>query len=73
MSIVSIIIGDGDLFLHSNYNNNMKKEDQISFASNRQNVQKLKIVMVGDQNVGKSSIIIRYVKNDFDKTNNVIQ
>jgi GTPase SAR1 family protein len=50
----------------------MKKDDQISFASNRQNVLKLKIVMVGDQNVGKSSIIIRYVKNDFDKTNNVI-
>lgn len=51
----------------------MKKDDQISFASNRQNVLKLKIVMVGDQNVGKSSIIIRYVKNDFDRTNNVIQ
>ena len=50
----------------------MKKDDQISFASNRQNVLKLKIVMVGDQNVGKSSIIIRYVKNDFDRTNNVI-
>jgi GTPase SAR1 family protein len=72
MGIVSIIIGDGNLLLHSNYNINMKKEDQISFASNRQNVQKLKIVMVGDQNVGKSSIIIRYVKNDFDKTNNVL-
>lgn len=51
----------------------MKKDDQISFASNRQAVQKFKIVMVGDQNAGKSSIIIRYVKNDFDKTNNVIQ
>ena len=50
----------------------MKKDDQIRFASNRQNVLKLKIVMVGDQNVGKSSIIIRYVKNDFDRTNNVI-
>lgn len=51
----------------------MKKDDQISFSSNRQSVQKFKIVMVGDQNAGKSSIIIRYVKNDFDKTNNVIQ
>jgi GTPase SAR1 family protein len=28
--------------------------------------------MVGDQNSGKSSIIIRYVKNDFDRTSNVI-
>jgi GTPase SAR1 family protein len=28
-------------------------------------------VLVGDQNVGKSSIIVRYIKNDFDKTNNV--
>jgi GTPase SAR1 family protein len=27
--------------------------------------------MVGDQNAGKSSVIIRYVKNDFDRTNNV--
>lgn len=34
-------------------------------------MQKFKIVMVGDQNAGKSSIIIRYVKNDFDRTNNV--
>jgi GTPase SAR1 family protein len=34
-------------------------------------MQKFKIVMVGDQNAGKSSIIIRYVKNDFDRTSNV--
>lgn len=49
----------------------MKKDDQISFASTRASIQKFKIVMVGDQNAGKSSIIIRYVKNDFDRTNNV--
>jgi GTPase SAR1 family protein len=49
----------------------MKKDDQISFTSTRAAMQKFKIVMVGDQNSGKSSIIIRYVKNDFDKTNNV--
>jgi|JI6StandDraft_1071083.scaffolds.fasta_scaffold07947_8 GTPase SAR1 family protein len=49
----------------------MKKDDQISFASNRLAVQKFKIVLVGDQNAGKSSIIVRYIKNDFDKTNNV--
>lgn len=50
----------------------MKQQDQISFASNRLAIQKFKIVLVGDQNVGKSSVIVRYIKNDFDKTNNVI-
>jgi len=50
----------------------MKKDDQISFASNRLSIQKFKVVLVGDQNAGKSSILIRYIKNEFDKTNNVI-
>jgi GTPase SAR1 family protein len=49
----------------------MKKDDQISFASNRLSIQKFKVVLVGDQNAGKSSILIRYIKNEFDKTNNV--
>ena len=30
-----------------------------------------KVVMLGDQAVGKSSIINRYIKNEFDKTHNV--
>lgn len=37
--------------------------DQISFASNRNSMQKFKVVLVGDQNVGKSSIIARYTRN----------
>lgn len=37
--------------------------DQISFSSNRNTMQKFKVVLVGDQNVGKSSIIARYIKN----------
>jgi GTPase SAR1 family protein len=37
--------------------------DQISFSSNRNSMQKFKVVLVGDQNVGKSSIIGRYIRN----------
>ena len=37
--------------------------DNISFSSNRSSIQKYKIVLVGDQNVGKSSIIARYIRN----------
>ncbi len=46
--------------------------DQISFSSNRNSIQKFKIVLVGDQNVGKSSIIARYIRNEFDPTKNVL-
>ena len=45
--------------------------DQISFSSNRNSIQKFKVVLVGDQNVGKSSIIARYIRNEFDPTKNV--
>ncbi len=37
--------------------------DQISFYSNRNTIKKFKVVLVGDQNVGKSSIIARYIRN----------
>ena len=46
--------------------------DQISFSSNLNTIQKFKVVLVGDQNVGKSSIISRYIRNEFDPTKNVI-
>jgi GTPase SAR1 family protein len=46
--------------------------DSISFSSNRNSIQKFKIVLVGDQNVGKSSIIARYIRNEFDPTKNVL-
>ena len=46
--------------------------DNISFSSNRNSIQKFKIVLVGDQNVGKSSIIARYIRNEFDPTKNVL-
>lgn len=45
--------------------------DQISFSSNRSTIQKFKVVLIGDQNVGKSSIISRYIRNEFDPTKNV--
>ncbi len=45
--------------------------DLISFSSNRNSIQKFKVVLVGDQNVGKSSIISRYIRNEFDMTKNV--
>lgn len=45
--------------------------DQISFSSNRNSMQKFKVVLVGDQNVGKSSMIARYIRNEFDPTKNV--
>ena len=45
--------------------------DQISFSSNRNSIQKFKVVLVVDQNVGKSSIIARYIRNEFDPTKNV--
>jgi GTPase SAR1 family protein len=32
---------------------------------------KLKIVLLGNQSVGKSSIIEKYVKDSFDETSNV--
>ena len=47
--------------------------DSISFSSNRSSIQKFKVVLVGDQNVGKSSIIARYIRNEFDPTKNVSQ
>ena len=47
--------------------------DNLSFSSNRSSIQKFKIVLVGDQNVGKSSIIARYIRNEFDPTKNVRQ
>lgn len=31
-----------------------------------------KVVMLGDQAVGKSSIINRYIKNEFDRAHNVL-
>jgi GTPase SAR1 family protein len=37
--------------------------DQISFSSNRNTIQKYKVVLIGDQSVGKSSIISRYIRN----------
>ena len=45
--------------------------DQISFSSNRNTIQKFKVVLVGDQTVGKSSSIARYIRNEFDPTKNV--
>ena len=50
---------------------NYNMSDSISFSSNRNSIQKFKIVLVGDQNVGKSSIIARYIRNEFDPTKNV--
>ena len=49
----------------------MKKEDEeISFATNKKNMMKFKLVFVGDQAVGKSSIITRFIKDQFDPAHN---
>lgn len=49
----------------------IKKEDEeISFATSKKNMLKFKLVFVGDQAVGKSSIITRFIKNQFDPTHN---
>ena len=66
---------DWDVYFKKyNILNNWKSNimnDQISFSSNRNSIQKFKVVLVGDQNVGKSSIIARYIRNEFDPTKNV--
>lgn len=50
----------------------MRKDDEtISMATGKATVVKFKIVFVGDQGVGKSSIISRFIKNEFDQSHNV--
>lgn len=46
-------------------------DDEISYATNKKHTIKFKIVFIGDQSVGKSSIINRFIKNEFDTTHNV--
>ena len=41
----------------------MKREDEISFATGKTGVVKFKVVFLGDQGVGKSSVITRFIKN----------
>lgn len=49
-----------------------REEDEISYATNKKSTIKLKFVFVGDQNVGKSSIITRFIKNEFNSTHYVL-
>ena len=44
----------------------------ITSSQSNRNAQKFRIVFLGDQGVGKSSIIERYTNNKFDETHNVI-
>lgn len=48
-----------------------RAEDNISFTTNKKNKIKFKVVFIGDQAVGKSSIINRFIKNEFEATHNV--
>lgn len=48
-----------------------KDEEEISYATNKKNLLKSKIVFVGDQYVGKTSIITRFIKDTFDSDRNV--
>ena len=50
---------------------NKKDNDVLSYATNKKNLQKYKIVFIGDQNVGKSAIINRFVNNNFDESHHV--
>jgi len=43
--------------------NSKPNERPDLISSNRNSMQKFKVVLVGDQNVGKSSIIGRYIRN----------
>ncbi len=38
-------------------------DEELSYATHRKHTLKFKIVFIGDQNVGKSSIINRFIKN----------
>jgi GTPase SAR1 family protein len=67
-NIVANKLKESDIFSITQYS----MSDNISFSSNRSTIQKYKIVLVGDQNVGKSSIIARYIRNEFDPSKNVI-
>jgi GTPase SAR1 family protein len=46
-------------------------DELISYATNKRNIKKQKLVFVGEQNVGKTSIINRFIKNSFDASHNV--
>ena len=48
-----------------------KFDEDLSYATHKKHTVKYKIVFVGDQAVGKSSIINRFIKNEFDATHNV--
>ena len=50
---------------------NSKLDEELSYATNKKHTIKFKVVFVGDQAVGKSSIINRFIKNEFDATHNV--
>ncbi len=43
--------------------NNKKEDEELSFATSKKNMLKFKLVFIGDQAVGKSSIINRFIKN----------
>lgn len=40
-----------------------KYEEELSYATHKKHTVKFKIVFIGDQSVGKSSIINRFIKN----------
>ena len=48
-----------------------KDEEELSYATNKRDIQKTKIVFIGDQYVGKTSIINRFIKDTFDNSHNV--
>jgi GTPase SAR1 family protein len=48
-----------------------KMDEELSYATHKKHTMKFKIVFIGDQSVGKSSIINRFIKNEFDTTHNV--
>lgn len=49
-----------------------KFEEDLSLATHKKHTIKFKIVFIGDQAVGKSSIINRFIKDEFDTTHNVL-